>query len=64
MEVIFVEHLKNLICSLASFNDVLHISVRFVKSIRFCTLSIKCSLHFINKVLFAPTSYAKMFGND
>ena len=43
----------NQICILASFNDVLTISVRF-----------ESPLHFTENVLFATTSYTKMFGSD
>ena len=51
IEVIFGKHFSKLDLYLATFSDFFNITVRFIKSNRFA--------HFTNKVLFAPTSYAK-----
>ena len=44
IEVIFVNHLFKSCLYLVTFNDALNM-VRFIKSNRFCTSQIKCSLH-------------------
>ena len=46
IEVILVKHFLKLELYFGhTLNDVLNLSVRFIKLSRFCTLQIKCSLH-------------------
>ena len=58
LEVIFANIFKKQACILATFNNVLTTSVRFIKSNRFCTFTRQSSVY------CTPTYYAKMVGNN
>ena len=61
IEDIFVKYFLIQTCILVIFNDVLTISVRFIKSSRFCNETIKCSLlrHMITTIFGSDESPIK-----